>query len=533
MTSPAPSETTSLLRQNQELRNRLHDEASNYRKRLDTYKQAQQNQAALVSRLQSKVLQYKQKCSEMEVQMTDNPVSSYKDVCSGVSSLTQIPLLTGQHPAPLSLPCQPTEHSQRDYRDDADGACRRLDEERHRCEQLLAQNHLLRRQLEESHRTNESLTNDLQKLTNDWEGLRDEMMSKEDEWKEEEQAFNEYYHNEHNRLIRMWRDVVSVKRLFKDMQTAIKSDMGKMRCEITGVHREVTGACSGVSVNLKHAFKIEEAHTQQAERETMDIKQQVHSFKVQFESAKNEINQKEQRMQQMLMDLKSLEERCMQAENQASQAQRFNDEIERLSSALRDIAHAVVEDAECSEPETSAQHLHLSQGIIPPRSPKRVPIRTSQAFAEGTISAVQAALHKYQLLIHDLQVKLQSNSEALHVTKKQLDSSEHSRDLLTTKCTEITDKLDVTNYQLSEILKERDSLHKNLESARNDNHTLERNKSEINAIVDNLNSDYEKLQNCNNKLHKISDSLEDEKKYVELELQRVLKDKDILEMNLR
>lgn len=58
----------------------------------------------------------------------------------------------------------------------------------------------------------------------------------------------------------MWRDVVSVKRLFKDMQTAIKSDMGKMRCEITGVHREVTGACSGVSLNLKHAFKMEVSH---------------------------------------------------------------------------------------------------------------------------------------------------------------------------------------------------------------------------------------------------------------------------------
>lgn len=47
---------------------------------------------------------------------------------------------------------------------------------------------MLRRQLEESHRVNESLTNDLQKLTNDWEGLRDEMISKEDEWKEEEQV---------------------------------------------------------------------------------------------------------------------------------------------------------------------------------------------------------------------------------------------------------------------------------------------------------------------------------------------------------
>lgn len=54
---------------------------------------------------------------------------------------------------------------------------------------------MLRRQLEESHRVNESLTNDLQKLTNDWEGLRDEMISKEDEWKEEEQVilFRKFY----------------------------------------------------------------------------------------------------------------------------------------------------------------------------------------------------------------------------------------------------------------------------------------------------------------------------------------------------
>jgi Ciliary rootlet component, centrosome cohesion len=56
------------------------------------------------------------------------------------------------------------------------------------CDQLIAQNAQLRHQLEESHRTNESLTNDLQKLTNDWESLRDEMLAKEDEWKMEEEV---------------------------------------------------------------------------------------------------------------------------------------------------------------------------------------------------------------------------------------------------------------------------------------------------------------------------------------------------------
>ena len=54
----------------------------------------------------------------------------------------------------------------------------------------MAQNNQLRQQLVESHHTNESLTNDLQKLTNDWESLRDEMLAKEDEWKCEEEVRN-------------------------------------------------------------------------------------------------------------------------------------------------------------------------------------------------------------------------------------------------------------------------------------------------------------------------------------------------------
>lgn len=65
------SDSKSLMRQNQELRDRLQEEASLYRRRLDTYKQAQQNQAALVGRLQSKVLQYKQKCNDLEGRLFD------------------------------------------------------------------------------------------------------------------------------------------------------------------------------------------------------------------------------------------------------------------------------------------------------------------------------------------------------------------------------------------------------------------------------------------------------------------------------
>lgn len=64
-------ESGTLRRENHELRERLQEDAALYRRRLDTYKQAQQNQAALVARLQSKVLQYKKKCNDLEDRMCD------------------------------------------------------------------------------------------------------------------------------------------------------------------------------------------------------------------------------------------------------------------------------------------------------------------------------------------------------------------------------------------------------------------------------------------------------------------------------
>lgn len=334
----------------------------------------------------------------------------------------------------------------------------------------------------------------------------------------------------------MWRDVVSVKRLFKDMQISIKSDLGRMRNDISGANREVAGACGGVSVNIKQALRNDEAHQMQIDRINAELRSQLNTLKTQYDNSKIEISQRDQRLQELLLDLKTLEDRLIQAENQASQNNRLNDEIERLNVALRDIAHVVVHDADAGgEIDSAAQHLHLSQGGIgaAPRSPKRGGVRTSQAFAEGTISAVQAALHKYQLLLHDLHVKLQSNTDTLQMTKRQCDSSEYTREILTTKVTELTDKLDATNLQLSELCKERDSLQKTLDSLRSDKQSAERGKAELNTVVDGLNNDYEKLQNVNSKLQKYADALDEEKKLLEMEMQRVLKDKDITEMNLR
>lgn len=48
-------DVTQLVRENVNLKHRLEEDEANYRRKLDTYRLAQQHQATLVSRLQSKV----------------------------------------------------------------------------------------------------------------------------------------------------------------------------------------------------------------------------------------------------------------------------------------------------------------------------------------------------------------------------------------------------------------------------------------------------------------------------------------------
>ncbi|XP_075157962.1 ciliary rootlet coiled-coil, rootletin [Haematobia irritans] len=566
MLSPTPSEdagTSALLRQNQELRQRLAEEANSYRRRLDTYKQAQQNQTTLVSRLQSKIQQYRQRCNDLEERMQDTikpstPCAPAPKITTGPTSSqvmcsTSLTLGHSSQPCSSSLETPPSPATcigggggGRDFvvHEDSGELCRKLEEEHKKCEQLLTQNNNLRQQLIESNRTNEALTNDLQKLTNDWSNLRDELLVKEDEFKEEEQAFKDYYNSEHNRLLKMWREVVAVKRAFKDMQTAMKNEVAKMGLEVNGVVKDINSTCSNVCFNHQQAKRLADEQLAQAKRENDDLQNQLATLKVQHESARHEILERDQRLLDLMNQLKKLEDRCAQAESQAMLASRYNDEIDRLNSSIREIAQAVVLDAEIADREQSeaattgpggdVQHMHLSRDTsATAKSPRRSSARASQAFAEGTISAVQAALHKYQLALHDMQVKYQCTHESLRTTKTQLDTSEGTKALLTTKIQQLTEKLDASNSKLSELFKERDSLQKTLDEIRDQKQQSEQGKAEINNAFENLSADFEKLQFNYGKLQKKIDCLEEDKKAVELEIQRILKDKNITELNLR
>jgi rootletin len=62
---------------------------------------------------------------------------------------------------------------------------------------------------------------------------------------------------EHNRLLNVWRDVVSVKRIFAEMKSATERDLSKLSSEMSSTTREMTNLCSEIFNVTRSSSKTE------------------------------------------------------------------------------------------------------------------------------------------------------------------------------------------------------------------------------------------------------------------------------------
>lgn len=129
-------------------------------------------------------------------------------------------------------------------------------------------------------------------------------------------AFNEYYNSEHNRLLNLWRDVVSVKRLFTEMKFATERDLTKLRGQVGGLANDVLSACSSTSFFLK----LQAAATgggNQTDKTAPQFGSSVTnladeaSMSSALQAAQAEIHAKDQRIQQLLREVSIENERSL------------------------------------------------------------------------------------------------------------------------------------------------------------------------------------------------------------------------------
>ncbi|XP_026814438.1 rootletin isoform X2 [Rhopalosiphum maidis] len=493
-----------LARENQALHERLREEAARYDRRLDTYKLAQQRQAVLVSRLQAKVMQYRERCSELEREMRNSipaidNVRSYRD-------------------------------SVRDYQSmDLDSAIRALEQERSKSEKIMELNSTLREQLDDAQTSNETLSTDLQKLTSDWEKMRDEMNAKEDEWKEEEQMFNEYCSLEHGRMMSLWQDVAQVKRMFTDMKSSTQQDLNKLRGELSLASNDMVTTCSGLVNAVKRSTYTEEKQYENLLKENTTLQNKVEKLQNDYDTVCSQLRQKEMHLEDLKTSLSEFEDKCMDSNKNEKEADNLRIDVDVLMSGMQEIVKVLQQDKEILGDlirPLAPPHVHLSTGIIKSDT-KSKPVSATSNFVDSTLSAVQSVVYRYQSNIHELQVQLSSCVDKMSETKKHCEQLEMLEKELQVKIEELSKELDDCRNVNNQLGHERDSLAETLERLRNEAQALQQNRMHVSAVVENMNSDYDKIQKANSKLQKLNDTLEDEKMFQQGEIDRLLKEIDI------
>ena len=175
------------------------------------------------------------------------------------------------------------------------------------------------------------------------------------------------------------------------------------------------------------------------------------------EKLRQQVEEKDRLVNGLQRKLSQLEQQHTEEEVESARQRRM--ETDSLHAALRDIAQAVINDADQSVPgegDISAESPIMNSPFRPrSTSPGRSSSPTkrtrsisplgrsrSPAFADATFSAVQAALNKRQLQVQELRAKLNASREQNSTLRKTMDERENDRRRLEQNIITLRDEVD-------------------------------------------------------------------------------------------
>ena len=171
------------------------------------------------------------------------------------------------------------------------------------------------------------------------------------------------------------------------------------------------------------------------------------------ERLKIQVEEKEKIITNLTRTIASLEGKVTEISYDSTEtdtARQIREETEALHLALRNIAEAVINDADRGIDDDLQQTEAMKSGsrsgspmrarstsprsrspTFRQRSPNRSPSprgrSRSPAFADATFSAVQAALNKRQLQVSDLRAKLSASRDHIVTLRKNIDDVENDK----------------------------------------------------------------------------------------------------------
>ncbi|KAF6284177.1 centrosomal protein 250 [Rhinolophus ferrumequinum] len=494
------------------------NQAASWRK-LKSSQEAQQKQAALVRKLQAKVLQYRSWCQELEKQLeaTGGPIPQRWE--------------SVEEPNLEQLLIQ-------------------LEEEQQRCDSLAEVNTQLRLHMEKADVVNKALREDVEKLTVDWSRSRDELMRKESQWRMEQEFFKGYLKGEHGRLLSLWREVVTFRRHFLEMKSATDRDLTELKAEHVRLSGSLLTCCLRLTVGAQSResdgpgkpdgseptqLLLLLAKTQELEKEAYERSQELIQLKSQGDLEKAEL-------QDRVTELSAL----------LTQSQKQNEDYEKMVKALRETVEILeTNHAELMEQEASltrnAQEEKLSfQQVIKDITQVLVLAEEGDHMAQGSghestlestwdfsfqfnsqdpdtaLTLVRSVLTRRHQAVQDLKQQLSGCQEAVSVLQQQHHQWEEEGEALRQRLETLTGERDTLAGQTVDLQGEVDSLSKERE-------LLQKTREELQQQLEVLEQEAWRLRRTNMELQLQGDSAQGEKEEQQEELHLVVRERERLQ----
>ncbi|XP_057891973.1 centrosome-associated protein CEP250 isoform X1 [Melospiza georgiana] len=482
------------------------------RRRLRSAEEAQQRQAGLLRQLQDEVLQYQTWCRELEQQ-----------VKAGGGSLPGRWEATADHSLEKAL--------------------LQVEEEQHRCENLAEVNTLLREHLDKASEVNSALKEDVGKLMVDWMRAREELELKESEWRSERELYDSYVRGEHGRLLGLWRQVVTLRRLFLEMKTATDRDLSELKAEQMRLSGSILVTCSRLNscVQLRESIPLgkpvlKDQAEQQVEPKINQTAQEVIALQVRCDMEKKELQdrvmelsallvqsqkqneEKEKTMKTLNDTVEILESSWIEKEFTASLTNSAKEENLFLQKLIKNITEMVLDDSDsmvsiiCTG---SSQHADSGHIFSAPRS-----VDTGRAFG-----LVLEALARMRGAARALREELSARQDS---NKFLLQQQRHQEE----KCREVQQRLEQLEEKCRKSSSHQQHLQSLVETLRSDCANLEKTREELQEQLGLREQEASCLRQSNAELQMREESAQAEKAEQQDRMERARREQELLVKDL-